>query len=98
MAGQPHKLCREIHIGHHRDAVVKERLGSSCRGCRIGIENSERRDRLHDYLRQSLPAMRSPMSTLGREFALADSYLTLMRLRLGDKPTGCPLCGAQWGE
>jgi len=42
-------------------------------------------DRLHDYLRQSLPAMRSPMSTLGREFALADSYLTLMRLRLGDR-------------
>lgn len=39
--------------------------------------------RLHDYLRLALPAMREPMSTLAREFALADAYLALMQMRLG---------------
>jgi signal transduction histidine kinase len=41
--------------------------------------------RLHDYLRLALPAMREPMSTLAREFALADAYLALMQMRLGDR-------------
>ncbi|MBV8034435.1 sensor histidine kinase [Roseateles sp.] len=41
--------------------------------------------RLHDYLRLALPAMRQPMSTLGSEFALADAYLALMQMRLGER-------------
>ncbi len=41
--------------------------------------------RLHDYLRLALPAMREPMSTLAKEFALADAYLALMQMRLGDR-------------
>jgi signal transduction histidine kinase len=41
--------------------------------------------RLHDYLRLALPAMREPMSTLANEFALADAYLALMQMRLGDR-------------
>lgn len=41
--------------------------------------------RLHDYLRLALPAMREPMSTLGQEFALAEAYLALMQMRLGDR-------------
>lgn len=41
--------------------------------------------RLHDYLRLALPAMREPMSTLASEFALADAYLALMQMRLGDR-------------
>lgn len=41
--------------------------------------------RLHDYLRLALPAMRSPMSTLANEFALADAYLALMQMRLGER-------------
>jgi len=41
--------------------------------------------RLHDYLRLALPAMREPMSTLAREFALAEAYLALMQMRLGER-------------
>ena len=41
--------------------------------------------RLHDYLRLALPGMREPMSTLAREFALADAYLALMQMRLGER-------------
>lgn len=41
--------------------------------------------RLHDYLRLALPAMREPMSTLANEFALADAYLALMQMRLGER-------------
>lgn len=41
--------------------------------------------RLHDYLRLALPAMRQPMSTLASEFALADAYLALMQMRLGER-------------
>lgn len=41
--------------------------------------------RLHDYLRLALPAMREPMSTLGREFALAEAYLALMQMRMGER-------------
>lgn len=41
--------------------------------------------RLHDYLRLALPAMREPMSTLAKEFALADAYLALMQMRLGER-------------
>ena len=40
---------------------------------------------LHDYLRNALPAMRAPQSTLRREFALARSYLALIQLRLSDR-------------
>ena len=40
---------------------------------------------LHDYLRNALPTMRAPQSTLRREFALARSYLALIALRLGDR-------------
>lgn len=43
--------------------------------------------RLHDYLRLALPAMREPMSTLGREFALIEAYLALMKMRLGARLT-----------
>ncbi len=42
---------------------------------------------LHDWLRSALPQMRTPMSTLGREFALARSYLAIMGLRLGGRLT-----------
>ncbi len=41
--------------------------------------------RLHDYLRLALPAMREPMSTLAKEFALAEAYLSLMQMRLGER-------------
>ncbi len=41
--------------------------------------------RLHDYLRLALPGMREPMSTLAREFALADAHLALMQMRLGER-------------
>lgn len=40
---------------------------------------------LHDWLRSALPQMRTPLSTLGREFALARSYLAIMALRLGGR-------------
>ena len=40
---------------------------------------------LHDWLRSALPQMRTPLSTLGREFALARSYLAIMSLRLGGR-------------
>jgi LytS/YehU family sensor histidine kinase len=40
---------------------------------------------LHDWLRSALPQMRTPLSTLGREFGLARSYLAIMSLRLGGR-------------
>jgi signal transduction histidine kinase len=40
---------------------------------------------LGDWLRHALPAMREPLSTLEREFALAHSYLEIMRLRTGGR-------------
>ena len=40
---------------------------------------------LHDYLRNALPSMRAPQSTLRREFALARAYLGVMALRLGER-------------
>ncbi|RQP24246.1 sensor histidine kinase [Piscinibacter terrae] len=42
-------------------------------------------DHLHEHLRQSLPAMRSEQSTLGREAQLARSYLSIMRIRMDDR-------------
>lgn len=41
--------------------------------------------RLHDYLRLALPTMRAPLSTVGREMELAQAYLGIMKLRLGDR-------------
>ena len=41
--------------------------------------------RLHDYLRLALPSMRTPMSTVGRELELAQAYLAIVKLRLGDR-------------
>ncbi len=41
--------------------------------------------RLHDYLRLALPSMRTPFSTVGRELELAQAYLAIMKLRLGDR-------------
>lgn len=41
--------------------------------------------RLHDYLRLALPTMRVPLSTLGRELELAQAYLSIMKLRLGER-------------
>ena len=41
--------------------------------------------RLHDYLRLALPTMRAPLSTVGRELELAQAYLGIMKLRLGDR-------------
>jgi len=40
---------------------------------------------LHDYLRMALPSLREPMSSVGRELALARAYLTVMATRLGDR-------------
>ena len=40
---------------------------------------------LGDWLRHALPSMREPLSTLEREFALARSYLEIMRLRTGGR-------------
>lgn len=42
-------------------------------------------DHLIAYLRSSLPDMRSPLSTLGREFELAEHYLELMSIRFGER-------------
>ncbi|WP_155440671.1 sensor histidine kinase [Pseudoduganella ginsengisoli] len=42
-------------------------------------------DHLIAYLRTSLPDLRTPMSTLGREFELAEHYLALMRIRFGER-------------
>jgi len=39
--------------------------------------------RLHDYLRLSLPVMRSPMSSVGQELNLAQAFLELMQMRFG---------------
>ncbi len=40
---------------------------------------------LHDYLRLALPSLREPMSTVQRELALAQAYLTVMGTRLGER-------------
>jgi signal transduction histidine kinase len=40
-------------------------------------------DHLIGYLHTALPDMRTPASTLGREFELADHYLALMAIRFG---------------
>ncbi len=42
-------------------------------------------DHLIAYLRTSVPDMRSPVSTLGREFDLAEHYLQLMAIRFGER-------------
>jgi LytS/YehU family sensor histidine kinase len=50
-------------------------------------------DHLIAYLRTALPDMRSPMSTLGREFELAEHYLALMAIRFGERlafEAACP--------
>nr|WP_308700728.1 histidine kinase [Pseudoduganella rivuli] len=50
-------------------------------------------DHLIGYLRTSLPDLRTPMSTLGREFELAEHYLALMRIRFGERlsfDAACP--------
>lgn len=40
---------------------------------------------LHDYLRLALPSLREPLSTVGKELALARAYLTVMSTRLGER-------------
>jgi len=40
---------------------------------------------LHDYLRLALPSLREPLSTVGKELALARAYLTVMATRLGER-------------
>jgi signal transduction histidine kinase len=40
---------------------------------------------LIDYLRSAMPAMRSTRSTLGREFQLAQAFLSIMRFRMGER-------------
>jgi signal transduction histidine kinase len=50
-------------------------------------------DHLIAYLRTSLPDLRAPMSTLGRECELAEHYLALMRIRFGERldfDVACP--------
>jgi LytS/YehU family sensor histidine kinase len=42
-------------------------------------------DALIAYLRAVLPQLRSQRSTLGREVRLAESYLAIMRIRLGSR-------------
>lgn len=37
------------------------------------------------YLRAALPSMRSGVSTLGQELALARNYLTILQMRMGDR-------------
>ena len=39
------------------------------------------------YLRSAMPKLRSSMSTLGQEFELADAYLQIARMRMGDRLT-----------
>lgn len=40
---------------------------------------------LIDYLRSAMPAMRSTHSTLGREFRLAQAFLSIMQFRMGPR-------------
>ncbi len=40
---------------------------------------------LIDYLRSAMPAMRSTRSTLGREFQLAQAFLSIMQFRMGER-------------
>jgi hypothetical protein len=50
-------------------------------------------DHLIAYLRTSLPDLRAPVSTLGRECELAEHYLALMRIRFGERlayDAACP--------
>jgi len=42
-------------------------------------------DRLCDYLQAALPRMRAPAATLDSELALAEAYLEVQRLRMGDR-------------
>ncbi|MBR7792966.1 histidine kinase [Undibacterium sp. FT147W] len=42
-------------------------------------------DHLIAYLQSALPDLRQPMSTVGREFELAENYLALMAIRFGDR-------------
>jgi signal transduction histidine kinase len=42
-------------------------------------------DHLIAYLQSALPDLRSPMSTVGREFELAEHYLALMAIRFGER-------------
>ncbi|SFU57198.1 sensor histidine kinase [Pseudoduganella namucuonensis] len=42
-------------------------------------------DHLIAYLRTALPDLRTPSSTLAREFQLAEHYLALMAIRFGDR-------------
>lgn len=42
-------------------------------------------DHLISYLHSALPDMRSPTSSLGREFELAKHYLALMTIRFGER-------------
>lgn len=42
-------------------------------------------DHLIDYLHSALPDMRAVSSTLGRELELAHAYLSIMRIRMGER-------------
>jgi signal transduction histidine kinase len=42
-------------------------------------------DHLSDYLHVALPRMRREQSTLGREVKLSESYLSIMRIRMGTR-------------
>lgn len=42
-------------------------------------------DHLIGYLHTALPDLRSPMSSLGREYQLAEHYLALMAIRFGER-------------
>lgn len=44
-------------------------------------------DHLITYLRTALPNLREGSSTLGKEFDLAQSYLNILKLRMGDRLT-----------
>jgi signal transduction histidine kinase len=44
-------------------------------------------DHLITYLRTALPNLREGSSTLGKEFELAQSYLNILKLRMGDRLT-----------
>lgn len=42
-------------------------------------------DHLITYLQSALPDLRQPMSTVGREFKLAENYLALIAIRFGER-------------
>ncbi len=63
-------------------------LANVRRLCQIDLDSGRRMLRhLVAYLAASLPQMRDERSTLGREVALAEAYLRVQQIRMGDRLT-----------